>query len=477
MFPAIDKSSLRISLSWIPLFGAAASDAGLENTSFCVSIVCEAGVIKADVVWAEPCLDICAVSYRWPQEEHQTLDLVVKQEGGTPGEALETDPYTFTLSENLVASIQRLLEFYKLVWVDHICIVQDSIVDKSREVGKMGFMYSAVTTLVLDGFLQLNAPPKTYWNRAWTQQEQMYGVVKLPFIDDLSDSEAIQIAGQLWGQFKTDIDYIVGYINGGDWKSEEYLGRWTARMTNMGHADSAAVITSLMREGQVAQASRFLLALRSHLNILSEPDGNRLNRLVLDVDVHPSWVRDKFYGVWGVGAAMLGVTLDYLDPEGSHRQLCEKCIFAGVVHVGQSPKLPASSFCPGDALMVLLEHKEGREATCEIMPLGSFMGLDVHVTRNGDHTGYGMGVTEPGCDLTHNCIVLTPFAAFHKFSQYSINDCLTKMLNQRSGKALSLEDGVRVTELGALWGEKGSAEPALSMARAGGIPRLLERVW
>ncbi len=101
--------------------------------------------------------DIYAVSHRWtPRDGAETYKVFCGDES-----------YTCLLMREEVENIKLMLGTYPLLWIDSICINQNSTNDKNEQCGMMGLLYLEATSLLLGHHFRNECPGVDYLERAW----------------------------------------------------------------------------------------------------------------------------------------------------------------------------------------------------------------------------------------------------------------------------------------------------------------------
>ena len=78
------------------------------------------------------------------------------------------------------------------LWLDYVCIDQNDEEDKCAQVGIMGTLYMAVTSLVVGKGLAPGMPSIDYIDRAWCMQEMMFGKIRFPQNFESEDEAHVQ---------------------------------------------------------------------------------------------------------------------------------------------------------------------------------------------------------------------------------------------------------------------------------------------
>jgi hypothetical protein len=116
--------------------------------------------------------DIWGFSHRWEMRDGaETWHVICGNE-----------TYTCLMFPHEVQNIQSYLDSQECVglWLDYVCINQNDEKDKCAQVGIMGTLYMAVTSLVVGKGLAPVMPSIDYTDRAWCMQERMFGRIKFP---------------------------------------------------------------------------------------------------------------------------------------------------------------------------------------------------------------------------------------------------------------------------------------------------------
>lgn len=117
-----------------------------------------------------------ALSHRWEDRAYAS-QWTVYVEGD--------DPYTCSLTGDEANNLQvYIIKYGPGLWLDYVCINQQSPDDKNAQVSIMGQIYLECCTLVVGPKLSPQMPPRDYTSRAWCVQERMFGSIKFPFLEN-----------------------------------------------------------------------------------------------------------------------------------------------------------------------------------------------------------------------------------------------------------------------------------------------------
>ncbi len=291
--------------------------------------------------------NLCAISHRWniaAQDGKVDCKVIINELG-------QTYHWRAPIQKGCFQWIRELGRENKdrVVWMDQICIPQKTANDfKSSQISLMGQLFSDATTVIC-GYNcaeigEDSASVKDYFNnyfeRAWTQQEFMFGkVIFHPFlIDKLNIDDTLYIIKRTFlfsEEYDSFLDAVIHKLKGYAWIRSTEQARYDKLLKHcreeysreslhlLNHLWELGWNDSRAREENKREILSHLLKFRS---ICEWKGQNMLNFKILDLmcSVHCENAKDQLYGVFGViYYHRTGRLLDYSDVEGSYLNVLE----------------------------------------------------------------------------------------------------------------------------------------------------------
>jgi len=248
-----------------------------------------------------------ALSHRWQNREENT-SWTVKVDN--------EETYECQLENEEAKNLDHYLKtFGQGIWLDYVCINQNSADDKNAQVSIMGQIFLGCCTLVVGPNLSPTMPPDDYCSRAWCIQERMFGPIKFPWNFAECDSDRIQwfATAMIWripsfgDALKLTDDY-------------HYTEEWRVKSLQMAkklypHVENIIedLINLMVKNKDKKQRAILALSVREKIPCTHDVDDpkwfGKWSCLTFTCD--SLYMKDRLYGVWGVPMYMKGVALPY----------------------------------------------------------------------------------------------------------------------------------------------------------------------
>eukprot|EP01040_Poterioochromonas_malhamensis_P004742 gene4742-5088_t len=292
--------------------------------------------------------NLCAISHRWnvaTRNRHRKIvncEIIIKDD--QTGQTV-TYHWDAVIQDGCFQWIRELGKENRdrVVWMDQICIPQNSTDFKNSQITFMGQLYSDATTVICgyncaevgEDSESVKEYFHNYFERAWTQQEFMFGkVIFHPFLmDKLNIDDTLQIIKRTFlfsEEYDSFFDGVIHQLKGYAWIRSTEQVRYEHLLKHCREdysQESLHLLNHLWELGWDRFAARqekkreILSHLLQFRSICEWKGQNMLNFRILNLMciVHCEYAKDQLYGVFGVVYYhRTGRLLDYSDVEGSY---------------------------------------------------------------------------------------------------------------------------------------------------------------